>query len=114
MQPQGHLQVLLNMEVFGMNPQEALDAPRICIGAGMPDAGEVLDMAVYVEEGVDEKTIQSLKQLGHKVQVLHGKDRAMFGRGQIIRRHVDSLTGHRVWSAGSDPRGDGSAIPSQA
>lgn len=111
MQPQGHVQTLLNMEVFGMNPQQAVDAPRICIGAGMPDEGEILDPTVYVEEGIDDNVVKGLQQLGHKVQVLHGMQRGMFGRGQIIRRHVDDLSGQVIWSAGSDPRGDGCAIP---
>lgn len=111
MQPQGHFQVLLNMEVFGMNPQEALDAPRICIGAGTPDQGQVLDMTIYVEEGIEDSTVQSLRKLGHKIQVLSGNQRGIFGRGQVIRRHVDELTGQVVYSGGSDPRGDGCAIP---
>jgi gamma-glutamyltranspeptidase/glutathione hydrolase len=34
MQPQGHVQVLLNMIEFGMNPQEALNQPRILVGGG--------------------------------------------------------------------------------
>lgn len=111
MQPQGHMQTLLNMEVFGMNPQQALDAPRICIGAGMPTGAKVDNMTVYLEEGFEDNVITALEQLGHKVQLLHGHSRAMFGRGQIIRRHVDEMTGQAVYSAGSDPRGDGCAIP---
>jgi len=115
MQPQGHVQVLLNMEVFGMSPQEALDAPRICIGAGMPGEGEEdsedADATVYVEEGIDDAVVKGLRQMGHKVQQLTGFERRMFGRGQIIRRHVDDLTGQVVYSAGSDLRGDGFALP---
>lgn len=111
MQPQGHFQVLMNMEVFGMNPQEALDAPRICIGAGTPDQGAVLDMTIYAEEGIEESTVQGLRQLGHKVHVLSGHQRSLFGRGQVIRHHIDDMTGQVVYSGGSDPRGDGCAMP---
>ena len=109
MQPQGHVQVLLNMLVFKLNPQAALDAPRICIGAGMPDQGKVLDQTVYVEEGIGEDVVRELKKLGHEVQVVGGFQRGLFGRGQVIRCHVDD--GKMVYSAGSDPRGDGAAFP---
>ncbi|KAL2127653.1 hypothetical protein VTI74DRAFT_10364 [Chaetomium olivicolor] len=114
MQPQGHVQVLLGQLVGGLNPQQALDAPRVCIGAGMADVGDVYDRTVYVEEGMPEETVQGLRELGHKVVVLGGwggKGRQMFGRGQIIRWTVDEVDGTGVWSAGSDMRGDGAAYP---
>lgn len=109
MQPQGHVQVLLNMRVFEYNPQAALDAPRFCIGAGTPEQGKVLDQTVYLEEGIDEKVAEQLKAMGHQVQIVKGYARALFGRGQVIRCHMED--GRRVYSGGSDPRGDGAAIP---
>jgi gamma-glutamyltranspeptidase/glutathione hydrolase len=109
MQPQGHVQVLLNMLVFGLTPQAALDAPRFCIGAGTPDVGEVMDRTVYLEDGIRDDVVEGLKKLGHKVEVLTGVKRGLFGRGQVIRAHLDE--GQLVYSAGSDPRGDGAAMP---
>ncbi|KAK4250649.1 gamma-glutamyltranspeptidase [Corynascus novoguineensis] len=114
MQPQGHVQVLLGQLVGGLSPQQALDAPRVCIGAGMADVGDVRGEVVYVEEGMPEETIRGLRELGHPVKVLGGwggMGRQMFGRGQIIRRTVDAVDGTGVWSAGSDMRGDGAAYP---
>lgn len=111
MQPQGHVQVLLNMLVFGCTPQAALDAPRVCIGAGMPDAGDVFDRAVYLEEGIPEATAEGMKKLGHEVEYVNGMQRGLFGRGQVIRWHIDAQEDQGVWSAGSDPRGDGAAVP---
>ncbi|KAK9414473.1 putative Gamma-glutamyltranspeptidase [Seiridium unicorne] len=111
MQPQGHVQVLLGQIVGGLNPQQALDAPRVCIGAGMPEHGQVFDPTVSVEEGMPEETIEGLKKLGHTVKVVTGQGRGLFGRGQIIRWSVDAVENQGVWSAGSDPRGDGAAFP---
>ena len=110
MQPQGHVQVLLNMLVFGLDPQSALDAPRICIEATGPTGESVAAVdEVYIEEGIPMATIEALKSLGHNVFQLTGFDRGMFGRGQVIRRSVED--GVTVWSAGSDMRGDGHASP---
>lgn len=109
MQPQGHVQVLLNMLAFKMNPQAALDAPRVCIGAGMPDLGKPLDMSVFLEEGISEATAAELTKMGHTVEIVKGFKRGLFGRGQLIRSHVED--GQVVYSAGSDPRGDGAAYP---
>ncbi|PWY88503.1 gamma-glutamyltranspeptidase [Aspergillus heteromorphus CBS 117.55] len=106
MQPQGHVQVLLNMLAFNYHPQAALDAPRVCIAAG---SDEKIDRTVYVEEGISDKAVEGLKELGHQVKVLTEWKRGMFGRGQIIRCHYDE--GQLIYSAGSDPRGDGMAIP---
>lgn len=107
MQPQGHVQVLLNMLTFKLNPQAALDAPRFCIGAGTPDQGQVLGPTIFLEEGISEEVAEGLKDRGHEVEIVRGYKRGLFGRGQVIRCHVDD--GQYVYSAGSDPRGDGAA-----
>lgn len=109
MQPQGHVQVLLNMLTFKYNPQAALDAPRFCIGAGTPEQGKVLDQTVYLEDGIDENVAEQLKGMGHQVRMVKGYERGIFGRGQVIRCHVED--GIRVYSGGSDPRGDGAVFP---
>lgn len=109
MQPQGHVQVLLNMLAFNLNPQAALDAPRVCLSAGLPDNDEKFGRTVYLEDGISEETAKGLRKLGHRVEMLRGYSRAIFGRGQLIRCHRDD--GKLVYSAGSDLRGDGMALP---
>lgn len=57
MQPQSDVQLVMNMLVFGMNPQQALDAPRVCIGcmghlsSGKSEGDKTKERIVYVEEG---------------------------------------------------------------
>ena len=98
-------QVLLNMIDYGMDPQEALNKPRFCIGTGYGSAG-----AVSLEEGVSPEVIRQLADMGHKTKgPITGYNRALFGRGQIIVHHQRNNGGH-VWWAGSDNRGDGQAI----
>lgn len=109
MQPQGHVQVLLNMLTFGHNPQMALDAPRFCIGTGHPGSDREKTQIVYLEEGISEEVAEGLRKLGHKAEILRGFGRDMLGRGQVIRCHYDDS--RLVHSAGSDQRGDGCAYP---
>lgn len=99
---------MLNMLAFKYEPQSALHAPRFCIGRGMPDKGIQLD-TVHPEDGIDEKVMRGLTALGHDVQLVRGYQRKHFGRGQVIRCHVKD--GRHVFSAWSDPRGDGAAFP---
>jgi len=81
----------------------------VCIGAGMPDQGKVLDMSVYLEEGISDEACEELAKMGHKVEFVTGYNRGLFGRGQLIRSHAED--GQLVYSGGSDPRGDGAAYP---
>ncbi|XMA15719.1 hypothetical protein WAI453_008510 [Rhynchosporium graminicola] len=110
MQPQGHVQVLLNELIFKHNPQAALDAPRLCIGAGMPDAGAVTGQMIYFEDGIDQSVLDELRSMGHNVELVKGIKRSLFGRGQLIRSQVED--GQVVYSGGSDLRGDGGVFPS--
>ena len=71
MQPQGHVQVLMNWIDFGMNIQMAGDAARVrhegsATPTGLPEdppGGEV-----YVESGIPHTTVESLGAMGHKVK----------------------------------------------
>jgi gamma-glutamyltranspeptidase/glutathione hydrolase len=96
MQPQGHVQFLVNLIDFGMNLQEAVDAPRV---------RHLKDMEVYVEEGISEKTITALARKGHRI--LTGSPAVnQVGGGQAIYwdHEQDILLG------ASDRRKDGCAI----
>lgn len=97
MQPQGHIQVLLNLVDFAMSPQEALDAPRVRWEE---------DKQVFIEPLLGEETRQALIAMGHDVAPLDQASISTFGGGQVIR--IDPETG--VLCAGSEPRKDGCAV----
>ncbi len=96
MQPQGHVQFLINLIDFGMNLQEAVDAPR---------ARHLNDMEVYLEDGIPEETASALSGKGH---VIIGKFSPVnqVGGGQAI--YLDR--GENVLLGASDRRKDGCAI----
>eukprot|EP01080_Neovahlkampfia_damariscottae_P003566 gene3566-6301_t len=99
-QPQAHVQVFLNMVEFGMNPQVAIDKPRILIDADH-DQNDIL-----IEDGINEVTINGLKEKKHKLRIIKGWSQSKFGRGQIILKDENNV----LWG-GSDRRSDGCAIP---
>ncbi|XP_054838233.1 glutathione hydrolase-like YwrD proenzyme isoform X2 [Eublepharis macularius] len=113
MQPQGHVQVLLNMLEFGMNPQQALDAARVFVEYNKKEDA----WYIFLEDGVPQNVAEELRAKGHTVMMpVTGNSRSMFGRGQIITkgswwRHGGKLSfSSNVLWAGSDPRADGCAL----
>jgi len=99
-QPQGHVQVLLNLIDFNMNPQEALNRPRFSIIDGT-SGGEVA-----LEEGIEDSVMNTLRQMGHTIVPTSGLARTIFGRGQIITRNPEN----GVLCGGTSPRADGIVI----
>jgi gamma-glutamyltranspeptidase/glutathione hydrolase len=105
MQPQGHVQIVMNLVDFHMNLQEAGDAPRIQHdGSTEPeaqvapmDSGGVLDL----ETGFSYDTVRALMRKGHVVQYADGP----YGGYQAIMR--DPVTG--VYTGASESRKDGQA-----
>lgn len=91
MQPQGHLQVIMNTLDFHMNPQAALDAPRFCW-----EHGKNIQV-----EGYNDAVIQELKRKGHLLRRISLDDGGT-GRGQIIWK-----TPYNTLCGGTEPRGDG-------
>ncbi|EPQ32050.1 uncharacterized protein PFL1_00248 [Pseudozyma flocculosa PF-1] len=108
MQPQGHVQVLLSMLHHGFSVQDALDAPRFCIGPGM-QGPEGKQSDVSLELGIDPKVVEELRAMGHNVNLVDGWSRFQFGRGQMIQKVINP-DGKLVWAAGSDLRADGQAV----
>ncbi|MHC4607446.1 MAG: gamma-glutamyltransferase family protein [Planctomycetota bacterium] len=100
MQPQGHVQAAVGLVNDGLDPQEALDRARFCLRPA--EAGG----KVHLEEGAPGEVAGALREKGHAVvSGVTGFGRAMFGRGQVIRREPEGLL-----VGGSDPRADGCAL----
>lgn len=93
MQPQGHLQMVVNLTNYKMNPQTALDAPRWRFIQGK---------TVFLEQTVPRHVALALAEWGHDVQL--SADGGLFGKGQIILRQGKALV------AASEPRADGLAL----
>ena len=94
MQPQGHVQMVVNTVDYGLDPQASLDAPRWYWGE---------KRSIQVEPTFNEAAVEALKQRGHEVVVDDEID--YVGCGQIIWRLPSD-----VYVAGSEPRTDGCAI----
>jgi len=107
MQPQGHVQIISNLKDFGMNLQEAGDAPRLNhYGSTQPygDEGEMVDGGrVYFESDFDISVIRDLRRMGHDMRLGLGHQ---FGGYQAIYR--DPATG--VYHGASESRNDGQAV----
>jgi gamma-glutamyltranspeptidase/glutathione hydrolase len=102
-QPQGHVQILLNIIDFGMNIQEAGDAPRILhSGSSEPTGEQMTDGGtVAVESGFSNDVIQELEQRGHIFKAVRGE----FGGFQGIRYDAD----RNIFFGASESRKDGMA-----
>lgn len=91
MQPQGHVQVIMNTVDWLLNPQSALDAPRWQWIAGKE---------IWLESSVAPEIVEDLRRRGHEVHVL--EDDTTFGRGEIIWRDSNG-----VLAGATEPRADG-------
>ncbi len=102
MQPQGHVQILVNMIDYGMNVQEAGDAPRWRhSGSSEPTGPADTNLGVvYLESGYSTEVIDQLRARGHVVEPGNGG----FGGYQAIRRLDNG-----VYAGASEMRKDGAA-----
>ena len=91
MQPQGHVQVIMNTVDWLLNPQSALDAPRW---------QWIVGKEIWLESSVAPEIVEDLRRRGHEVRVL--EDDTTFGRGEIIWRDSNG-----VLAGATEPRADG-------
>ncbi|MFG0320296.1 MAG: gamma-glutamyltransferase [Planctomycetota bacterium JB042] len=102
-QPQAHAQIVLNLVDFGMNLQEAGDAPRLVHSGSSQPTGERMDDGgtVALESGFPVETRRDLAGRGHVLQDAVG----IFGGYQAIAWDPE----HRVYRGASESRKDGMA-----
>lgn len=103
MQPQGHVQIVVNMVDFGMNLQEAGDAPRLRHGGSSQPTGEIMTDGgiLYIESGISYEVIRELMKKGHQITF----DLGGYGGYQAIM--YDAKNG--VYFGASESRKDGQA-----
>jgi gamma-glutamyltranspeptidase/glutathione hydrolase len=103
MQPQGHVQVLVNVIDFGMNLQEAGDAPRLRHDGSSEPTDEVMTDGgeVALEAGFEPAVIAELERRGHRIKDARGD----FGGYQAIGRDP----GNGSYAGASESRKDGHA-----
>jgi gamma-glutamyltranspeptidase/glutathione hydrolase len=104
MQPQGHVQIVVNLVDFGMNLQEAGDAPRFHHGGSSEPTGTVMrdGGVLHLEDGLPPEVYRDLAKRGHRIQETNP---AVFGGYQAVRR--DPVTG--VLAGATESRKDGMA-----
>ena len=102
MQPQGHVQVVVNLVDFGMNLQEAGDAPRWHHAGSSEPTGERASDGGYleVESGFSPEVVRALDERGHDVRIASYES---FGGYQAILRKDG------VYFGASESRKDGQA-----
>jgi gamma-glutamyltranspeptidase / glutathione hydrolase len=102
-QPMGHVQIVMDVVDFGMNIQEAGDAPRINHEGSSEPTGEKMEGVgeITLESGFPYETIRGLMQKGHKV----GYTLGVYGGYQAIK--WDPI--QKVFYGASESRKDGQA-----
>ena len=91
MQPQGHVQMVMNMYDFGLDIQETLNVPRWQWQAGKK---------FWMEPECGEELMEQMRMLGHEITASDAHEK--FGRGQIIFQ-----TGYGSYMGATEPRADG-------
>jgi gamma-glutamyltranspeptidase/glutathione hydrolase len=104
MQPQGHVQIVVNLVDFGMNLQEAGDAPRFYHTGSSQPTGTVMKSGgvLFLEKGLPPEVYRDLNKRGHRIQEANP---VVFGGYQAVHRNPE--TG--VLAGATESRKDGMA-----
>jgi gamma-glutamyltranspeptidase/glutathione hydrolase len=107
MQPQGQAQIVINMVDYGLDPQEAGDAPRWQHEGSSEPTGQAAEGSgvLHLESGVPEATKEQLRAMGWTL----GGPNGGFGGYQNVVRQVNAR-GPWTYGAASEMRKDGLAL----